>query len=96
MQALKDARKLVERNPQSETARILSSLVIALASDADFPLSKLYTLDYDGFELAIQLLSEWRIDRYYSKKAILLDLSFQVTEMHAEQVVAHVPADASA
>ena len=83
MQALKDTRKLVERDPHSETARILSSLVIALESDAVFPLSELYTLSYDEFGLAMQLLSEWRLDRYYAKKAILLDLSFQVTEMRA-------------
>lgn len=96
MQALKDTRKLVERDPHSEAARILSSLVIALESDAVFPLSELYTLSYDEFGLAMQLLSEWRLDRYYAKKAILLDLSFQVTEMRAEQAAVRIPAAASA
>lgn len=85
MQALKDARKLIERQPDSETARTLSTLLLALESEAIYPLADLYQLDFDDFNLALALLAEWRLDRYYTKKAVLLDLSTQVVQMGAER-----------
>jgi hypothetical protein len=81
MQALKDARKLIERQPDGETARILSALVLALESEEIYPISYLYKLNYDDFGLALALLKEWRLDRYYTKKAVLLDLSSQVVQI---------------
>lgn len=83
MQALNDARKLIERQPDGETARILSALVLALESEEIYPISDLYKLNYDDFGLALALLMEWRLDRYYTKKAVLLDLSSQVVQMGA-------------
>ena len=85
MQALKDARKLIERQPDSDTARILSGLLLALESEEIFPIAELYQLDYDDFGLAMELLAEWRLDRYYARKAVLLDLSAQVVQMGAQR-----------
>lgn len=82
MRALKQARKLIEKKPETSAAKALSSLVIALESETPFALQSLYQLDYDDFELALDLLKEWRLDRYYSSKVRLLDLSVQVGEMH--------------
>ena len=72
MRALKKTRKLIERNPEKPEAQILSALVLALESEEPFQLADLYQLNYDDFNLALQLLSEWRLDRYYSSKAVLL------------------------
>lgn len=80
MQALKNARKLIEQQPSSEKARILSSMLLALESEEAYPLTDLYRLDYEDFGLAMQLLAEWRLDRYYTTKAVLLDLSSQVVQ----------------
>lgn len=84
MQALKDARKLIERRPDSEAARTFAALVMALESEDVYPLVDLYLLDYDDFGLALALLAEWRLDRYYTKKAVLLDLSAQVVQQAGE------------
>lgn len=84
MRALKQARKLIEKKPESSTAQTLSALVVALESEIPFALQNLYQLDYDDFELAMDLLKEWRLDRYYSSKVRLLDLSVQVGEMQQE------------
>lgn len=81
MRALKQARKLIEKKPESQAARTLSSLVVALESEAPFALHSLYQLDYDDFEVAMDLIKEWRLDRYYASKLRLLDLSVQVGEM---------------
>lgn len=81
MKALKKTRKLIETTPESAEARILSALVVALESEAPFPVNDLYKLNYDDFELALDLLKEWRLDRYYMSKVRLLDLSVQMEGM---------------
>ena len=83
MNEIKKARRLIEANPQTDTAKILAKLVRALESDEKFDLGDLYTLSYDNFNLAIDILKEWRLDRYYSGKAKLHDLSVQVAALNA-------------
>jgi hypothetical protein len=85
MRALKKTRKLIERNPGKPAAKILSALVVALESEEPFKLADLYQLDYDNFGLALELLAEWRLDRYYSSKAVLLDISMQLGRLQEEQ-----------
>ena len=75
MKAIRKVRRLLEAEPESSTARTLSALVVAMETDEKFGLSSLYALDYDSFELALELLREWRLDRYYSAKFRLLDSS---------------------
>ena len=82
MNEIKKARKLIEANPQSDAAKTLASLVLALESENKFDLGDLYKLNYDNFNLAIDILKEWRLDRYYSGKAKLHDLSVQVAALN--------------
>ena len=79
MNSIKKARKLIEANPQSEAARTLANLVRALESEENFDLADLYKLNYDNFQLAIDVLKDWRLDRYSSGKAKLHDLSVQLS-----------------
>ena len=83
MLALKKARKLIEKQPDSAAAKTLSSLVVALETDKPFSLGDLYRLDYDDFGLALELMAEWRLDRYYASKVRLIDASVQVDEAPA-------------
>lgn len=81
MTALKDARRLIEDEPLSEAATTLADLVIALESEASFTLERLYNLKLADFDVATELISEWRLARYYAKKGKLLDLAMQVREL---------------
>lgn len=81
MNAIKEARRFIERNPEDPSARTLTSLVLALETDRSFELAALYKLDYKAFNLAMDVLRDWRLDRYYAGKAKLFDLSFQLNEM---------------
>lgn len=81
MNEIKKARKRIETNPQSSAAKTLASLVRALESEEKFELTALYKLNYDDFDIAMGILKEWRLDRYYSGKAKLHDLSVQVSEL---------------
>jgi len=90
MLAIKKARKLIEAKPTDEASQTLAELVLALETEASFPLHALYKLDYKRFELAMEILAEWRLDRYYASKLKLIDASHQVQELSAS--VAPTPA----
>jgi len=81
MNAIKVARRFIETDPTNESAQILARLVLALEADGSFELVRLYDLDYKSFQLAIDILKEWRLDRYYASKSKLFDLSMQVREL---------------
>ncbi len=81
MNAIKAAQKLIESNPDDPEAKVLANLVLALEDESSFSLGDLYRLGEGRFELAIRILEEWRIDRYYAGKAKLFDLSWQVRDM---------------
>lgn len=91
MNAIKEARRFIERQPDHPTARVLSRLVLALETSHSFELVTLYELDYDGFQLALDILREWRLDRYYAGKAKLFDLSVQVSGLSDAAVAPAAP-----
>ena len=62
MRAIKKARRLILNQPQSLVAKTLSSLILSLENETDFAISDLYQLDLKEFDLAINLLEEWRLD----------------------------------
>jgi hypothetical protein len=84
MNAIKEARKLIEREPANPSAQTLSRLVLALESEANFPISDIYQLDYDYFQLALKILEGWRLDRYIAGKARLFDVSMQAEALAAK------------
>jgi hypothetical protein len=75
MLAIKKARKLIETNPSDAASKTLADLVLALESETPFQLANIYELDYKRFEIALEILAEWRMDRYYAKKLRLVDVS---------------------
>jgi hypothetical protein len=78
MLAIKKARKLIETNPGDPAAQIIAALVLALESEAPLSVAQLYSLDDKRFELALEILNEWRLDRHYASKLRLLDSSTMV------------------
>ncbi|MDI1246982.1 MAG: hypothetical protein PSV24_16445 [Rhodoferax sp.] len=75
MLAIKKARKLIENNPADSSSQIIAALVLALESNANISVAQLYSLDDKRFELALEILNEWRLDRHYASKLRLLDSS---------------------
>jgi hypothetical protein len=80
MNAIKKVRKYILAHPQTEGARILGALAAALGEEQSFPLSDLYKLDFDSFELALALLEDWRLDRYYAARLKLFDVAQSTPE----------------
>ena len=75
MRALKAARKRIENDPTSPDSVFLAKLVLALESQTPLSLQSLYELDFGTFELALEILKEWRLDRHFSAKFRLMDAS---------------------
>ena len=74
MNAIRDLRKYLLKNPSSDSAKVLAKLALALANERDFALSDLYRLPFEEFELAIEVMRDWRLDRYYASRVQLFDV----------------------
>lgn len=73
MNAIKKVRSYLIDHANSESAGILADLVVALARDDRYSVGELFSLDRDAFDLALELLRDWRVDRYYAARLNLLD-----------------------
>jgi hypothetical protein len=80
MNAIKKARKYMQENPTFQSSRTLARLILALESEGNFHLADLYELDYDSFLLALSVMKDWRLDRYYTAKGQILDITLQLTK----------------
>ena len=75
---------MIEADPLSKGALTMSSLVTALESESHFNLNRLYELDLDQFEMALNVMKDWRVDRYYMGKAKILDIAIQATKLQSQ------------
>ena len=73
MNAIKEVRRYLVKNPGTPSAKILARLTAAIAEETEFPLGELYLLDGESFDLAIDLLRDWRLNRYYASRIKLFD-----------------------
>ena len=47
---------------------------VGACNERDFALSDLYRLPFEEFELAIEVMRDWRLDRYYASRIQLFDV----------------------
>jgi hypothetical protein len=73
MNAAKRIRKFLEQNPGNPSSEILSRLVVSIGEESQIALDDLYALNYETFGYALDLLKEWRLDRYNVSKLRLFD-----------------------
>ncbi len=73
MNNIKKVAKFVAANPDSEDTPTLLELAIALETGAAYSLTNLYELSHEGFQLAMGMIDDWRLDRHYLSKLTLLD-----------------------
>lgn len=64
MNAIAQIARRIKQHRTAESDVILRSLIKALGQRGEFPLDALYQLDYESFELALDLLRRWRLSRY--------------------------------
>ena len=83
MRPIKQVKKIIETNPQSAVAQTFAKLILSLETEQAFPMQSLYALNTTDFELAIEVLKDWRLDRFYIGKAKVFDASFHANTLLA-------------
>lgn len=64
MNNLKKIEKRILKNPDEPASQVFMDLIKALDQKLDFNLTVIYDLDYDDFQLVLEVLKDWRLDRY--------------------------------
>jgi len=85
MRAIKKVRQIIAHEPLNPTAQIFARLISSLVDEVDFSLKDLYELSTSDFELAMNILQEWRLDRYYMGKAKTFDVAMQALQLNQPQ-----------
>lgn len=74
MRNIKKVQLIIEQTPLDSSSEIFSRLTESLIKEKDFSLKDLYELDNVNFQLAIDILKEWRLDRYYMGRAKVFEI----------------------
>ena len=77
MRVIHKIRQVIAQDPQHESAQIFTRLISSLVDEVDFPLAELYKLNASDFQSAMEILQEWRLDRYYMGKSKTFDVTLQ-------------------
>ncbi len=64
MNNLKKIEKRILKAPDEHASQVFRELVKALEHKENFNLTAIYDLDYDDFQLVLDVLKDWRLDRY--------------------------------
>lgn len=74
--AAKRIRKLMDDNPACRQLDILKQLALALQLKHDFNVHLLYEIDYSYFNIAMQLLEDWRLGHHIETRSKLMEKLF--------------------
>jgi hypothetical protein len=64
MDALHKVLRKIHADPVDPSAAALKSLVESLDQGSNLDVSQLYSLNYNDFGLALELMKEWRLDSF--------------------------------
>ena len=73
MNAAKKIRRFIEENQDPEQVQVLKDLAAALEMGRAFELGTLYQIDMRYFEVALDLLKDWRFDHHIAARSKLLE-----------------------
>lgn len=73
--AIKKVRRYLLKHPDAPASGVLRRLIVTLGEEGEFPLSQLYGIELEAFELAMELLRDWRLDRHYAARIKLFDVA---------------------
>lgn len=77
MNAIKKVRRYLLENPDHPSSNVLGRLVVTLGEEGSFPLAELYELDLEPFDLAMEVMRDWRLDRHYAARIKLFEVALE-------------------
>ncbi|SCK24836.1 hypothetical protein [Vogesella sp. LIG4] len=84
MNAAKRLTKMLDSGESNSQLEVLKMLAIALHHKQAFDLALLYSIDYPYFQLALQLLDDWRLGQHLATRSKLMERLFG---MHPDMLV---------
>jgi hypothetical protein len=76
MNAAKRIKKLMDAGADPQQLETLKHLALALQLNQPYELYRLYEIDYPFFEIAIQLLQDWRLGHHIDARSKLIERLF--------------------
>lgn len=76
MNAAKRIKKLMDAGADPRQLEILKHLVLALQLKQPYELYRLYDIDYPFFQIAMQLLEDWRLGHHIDARSKLVERLF--------------------
>lgn len=73
MYAIKRVKAFIAAHPHDPQAALLTDVMQALRDETPLSLVTLYDSELKVFDLMLDLIREWRLDRYYANTWRLLD-----------------------
>ncbi|TSA19615.1 MAG: hypothetical protein D4R70_07150 [Betaproteobacteria bacterium] len=70
MSAIKNLAKYINKNPDTEEARVMIDLCAALEQGEPFNLGRIYDMKDKPCALATTFLDEWRFDRHVMSRRL--------------------------
>ncbi|GAO37584.1 hypothetical protein SCT_3020 [Sulfuricella sp. T08] len=67
-------KRLLGMHKDDPAKLVLIRLVKSLCLKEDFNLSEIYELSYDDFELALDIMKDWRLDCYSKTRERILEI----------------------
>jgi len=68
--AIKSIAKYIKRNPDDDEVVVLRDFCSALEQGTAFELVRLFGLKSKTFEMALELLDEWKFDRHVASRRL--------------------------
>ncbi|WP_137009506.1 hypothetical protein [Aquitalea aquatilis] len=65
---------LIDSGESPEQVQVLKEMTIALQMKDDFSIDRLYQIDQRYFDVAMDLLKEWRFDHHIASRSKLIDM----------------------
>lgn len=91
MNAAKKIRKLIESGAAEGDVAVLVDLARSLETGVPFQLSQLNALDMRNFDLAMELIADWRFDHHIPARRKLTDVIMNLHEESAAESVDLAP-----
>jgi hypothetical protein len=73
MNASKKIRQLIDKKESPDQVQVLKDLAVALQLRHSFDVGRLYQIDIRFFDIAMDLLKEWRFDHYIASRSKLIE-----------------------
>lgn len=84
MRTIQRVLQRIQAEPRRAENQVLADLIAALQNDHAFALDALYALAEPDFDIALSLLSDWRLDRYCYGRAKPFDFSQSTDASYSE------------